>query len=135
MIQMTTYFFFFYGMLEVLRFYRYVEVQTKGLNLNLLPEKEQFVLSADDVNDLKLKMVDLEKGHPYLILDIIKKACTKFRSNKSVGEALSIVTTQTEINLRNTCLLYTSDAADERSSVDLGGRRIIKKKKKIEHRG
>ena len=30
------------------------------------------------------------------------------------------------------CLLYTSDAADERSSVDLGGRRIIKKKKNIE---
>ena len=28
-----------------------------------------------------------------------------------------------------TCLLYTSDAADERSSVDLGGRRIIKNKK------
>ena len=27
------------------------------------------------------------------------------------------------------CLLYTSDAADERSSVDLGGSRIIKKKK------
>ena len=26
------------------------------------------------------------------------------------------------------CLLYTSDAADERSSVDLGGSRIIKKK-------
>ena len=26
------------------------------------------------------------------------------------------------------CLLYTSDAADERSSVDLGGRRIINKK-------
>ena len=29
-----------------------------------------------------------------------------------------------------TCLLYTSDAADERSSVDLGGRRIITKQKK-----
>ena len=27
------------------------------------------------------------------------------------------------------CLLYTSDAADERSSVDLGGRRIIKKER------
>ena len=35
----------------------------------------------------------------------------------------------------NACLLYTSDAADERSSVDLGGRRIIKKKKKIEQGG
>ena len=30
-----------------------------------------------------------------------------------------------------TCLLYTSDAADERSSVDLGGRRLITKKKQI----
>ena len=27
------------------------------------------------------------------------------------------------------CLLYTSDAADELDGVDLGGRRIIKKKK------
>ena len=32
------------------------------------------------------------------------------------------------------CLLYTSDAADERSSVDLGGRRIIKKKKQLRQR-
>ena len=31
------------------------------------------------------------------------------------------------------CLLYTSDAADERSSVDLGGRRIINKKKITEN--
>ena len=30
------------------------------------------------------------------------------------------------------CLLYTSDAADERSSVDLGGRRIIKKKTNVD---
>ena len=36
--------------------------------------------------------------------------------------------TQIFIALQNViCLLYTSDAADERSSVDLGGRRIIKK--------
>mgnify|MGYP003380680729 CR=1 FL=1 len=33
-------------------------------------------------------------------------------------------------DLDKVCLLYTSDAADERSSVDLGGRRIIKKKNK-----
>ena len=37
-----------------------------------------------------------------------------------------------EASLDKGCLLYTSDAADERSSVDLGGRRIIKKKKKTE---
>ena len=33
------------------------------------------------------------------------------------------------IKLVNGCLLYTSDAADDLLCVDLGGRRIIKKKK------
>ena len=37
------------------------------------------------------------------------------------------------LGLLGICLLYTSDAADERSSVDLGGRRIIKKKNNIKH--
>ena len=37
---------------------------------------------------------------------------------------------QKRSNTTTSCLLYTSDAADERSSVDLGGRRIIKKKHK-----
>ena len=41
----------------------------------------------------------------------------------------SFQTTEDGTRLFYPCLLYTSDAADERSSVDLGGRRIIKKKK------
>ena len=40
-----------------------------------------------------------------------------------------------ELAAIRTCLLYTSDAADERSSVDLGGRRIIKKKKRHRRSG
>src|SRR5659263_776370 len=36
----------------------------------------------------------------------------------------------TSISMPWTCLLYTSDAADDLLCVDLGGRRIIKKKKK-----
>eukprot|EP00825_Cyclidium_porcatum_P006943 TRINITY_DN1347_c0_g1_i2.p1 TRINITY_DN1347_c0_g1~~TRINITY_DN1347_c0_g1_i2.p1 ORF type:complete len:301 (-),score=57.35 TRINITY_DN1347_c0_g1_i2:76-978(-) len=35
-----------------------------------------------------------------------------------------------KIDFIYTCLLYTSDAADDMQCVDLGGRRIIKKKKK-----
>ncbi|GAB5803872.1 hypothetical protein JMUB7513_28020 [Staphylococcus aureus] len=31
------------------------------------------------------------------------------------------------LTMYSVCLLYTSDAADEEDSVDLGGRRIIKK--------
>src|SRR5665648_382772 len=40
---------------------------------------------------------------------------------------VQIIDRRRELHL--TCLLYTSDAADEEDSVDLGGRRIIKKKK------
>ena len=40
-------------------------------------------------------------------------------------------TSASRVREKYTCLLYTSDAADERSSVDLGGRRIIKKKKRL----
>src|SRR5665648_1289728 len=43
----------------------------------------------------------------------------------SVHAGLGIYDTMQYIS----CLLYTSDAADEEDSVDLGGRRIIKKKK------
>ena len=40
------------------------------------------------------------------------------------------VATETSASGIKTCLLYTSDAADEEDSVDLGGRRHTKKKKK-----
>ncbi|MCY7416869.1 hypothetical protein LKL48_16395, partial [Listeria monocytogenes] len=33
------------------------------------------------------------------------------------------------------CLLYTSDAADDLTRLDLGGRRIIQKKKKKKYKG
>ena len=51
-----------------------------------------------------------------------------------VGALMSIITeyyTAMGKGPVKSCLLYTSDAADERSSVDLGGRRIIKKKKSL----
>src|SRR5664279_3709006 len=43
------------------------------------------------------------------------------------GHALAGATARQPRARRITCLLYTSDAADEEDSVDLGGRRIIKK--------
>ena len=52
-------------------------------------------------------------------------------ANVNDFQKIKTFTIQNEIDLVliGPCLLYTSDAADERSSVDLGGRRIIKKKK------
>ena len=51
--------------------------------------------------------------------------------SKYIEFKIAVETHLTEQHTIHTiCLLYTSDAADERSSVDLGGRRIIKKKNK-----
>ena len=46
----------------------------------------------------------------------------------SENQRVNVVRTLVGVHSLKSCLLYTSDAADERSSVDLGGRRIIKKK-------
>ena len=61
----------------------------------------------------------------------IKSIYNRAHTSNQLGEAYAIMGKPHEaIKFFITCLLYTSDAADERSSVDLGGRRIIKKKKK-----
>src|SRR5678815_3814205 len=49
-------------------------------------------------------------------------ACTRLRALLRRGDD-----GRQSRRLSRNCLLYTSDAAAERSSVDLGGRRIIKK--------
>ena len=48
--------------------------------------------------------------------------------NEEYRQAMAATIDRLEQEKDLACLLYTSDAADERSSVDLGGRRIIKKK-------
>eukprot|EP00831_Metopus_contortus_P014302 TRINITY_DN15916_c0_g1_i3.p2 TRINITY_DN15916_c0_g1~~TRINITY_DN15916_c0_g1_i3.p2 ORF type:complete len:129 (-),score=35.74 TRINITY_DN15916_c0_g1_i3:69-455(-) len=47
----------------------------------------------------------------------------------ATGETTSIQDVVMKIEQADVCLLYTSDAADDTPCVDLGGRRIIKKKK------
>ena len=58
-------------------------------------------------------------------------ACNKNDTTEAEVETY-VEETVYRIQETGNCLLYTSDAADERSSVDLGGRRIIKKKNNTE---
>src|SRR5678809_728655 len=57
----------------------------------------------------------------------------KWNGTIQTGRALDIVGAHCYGHNKDSigCLLYTSDAADERSSVDLGGRRILKKKTRV----
>ena len=61
--------------------------------------------------------------------DNLKNSIAYLKVHPDFGQEIGAGSTWTKEEVINACLLYTSDAADERSSVDLGGRRIIKKKK------
>eukprot|EP00658_Telonema_sp_P-2_P030843 TRINITY_DN23219_c0_g1_i3.p1 TRINITY_DN23219_c0_g1~~TRINITY_DN23219_c0_g1_i3.p1 ORF type:complete len:235 (-),score=30.03 TRINITY_DN23219_c0_g1_i3:2-706(-) len=56
------------------------------------------------------------QNHQLLLVDFLHQGRGLGTTRRAIGE-------------ESLCLLYTSDAADEEDSVDLGGRRIIKKKK------
>ena len=59
-------------------------------------------------------------------IDIAVSGVDNFDKLAAMAEELP---TLYSVDLLNICLLYTSDAADEEDSVDLGGCGIIKKKK------
>lgn len=100
LIQLFTFLLFFFGLFETLRMLANVKREQRSLAMQLLPEKENFVLGADDVAKLKLQMIELEKREPFVLIDLIKKACTKFRANKSVSETMEMLATQCKLNLQ-----------------------------------
>ena len=61
---------------------------------------------------------------------VIRKVNPNGQIFANIGAHHSLENAKRAVDILEACLLYTSDAADERSSVDLGGRRIIKKKKR-----
>ena len=101
MIQAITFFLFYFGLLEVRRMTKDASHQEKAFDLKLLPEKEHYVLNPDEVNQIRLKVTDLGQTDNFHLVDLIKKACTKFRANKSASEALDVVSAQASINVRN----------------------------------
>src|SRR5665648_662269 len=71
-----------------------------------------------------------------ILIENWRREYNQVRPHSSLGyrppapEAIQTVPLSTPLHGLLSCLLYTSDAADEEDSVDLGGSRIIKQKKK-----
>lgn len=99
LIQFFTFISFFWGVFEIRSRMHLLQFEEAGLKMNLLPEKEQWVLSPNDVNDLKLKMIEKEQERKLLITDVIKKASTKFRANRNISDVMGIVSAQIKINM------------------------------------
>ena len=97
LIQGFTYFLFFFGMCEVAWISGRITHENDAFSAHLLPEKENWVLSADDVSQLKLNMQSMERSQKFYMTDLIKKACTKYRLSKSSSEVLDLVDAQVRI--------------------------------------
>lgn len=100
LIQGATYLLFFFGLMEILAVNQKISYENDAFSAQLLPEKENWVLDVDEVNQLKLNMQHLERTHHFLLIDLIKKAATKYRLSKSSAEALAVVEAQVGIYSR-----------------------------------
>eukprot|EP00657_Telonema_sp_P-1_P009506 TRINITY_DN373_c0_g1_i17.p1 TRINITY_DN373_c0_g1~~TRINITY_DN373_c0_g1_i17.p1 ORF type:complete len:179 (-),score=66.95 TRINITY_DN373_c0_g1_i17:95-631(-) len=115
------------------------EVRLIGAN----GENHGVVTTAEAMNiaaDSGLDLVEISPNAEPPVCKVLDYGKFKYEQQKKANAARKNQKTQEvkEIKMRpgidvhdyQTCLLYTSDAADDLLCVDLGGRRIIKKKKK-----
>lgn len=98
-VQLVTFFLCFFGLLEIASKNKSITREHSGIKLGLLPEKEQYVLAPDDVNQIKLAVIEQEQKGKFLVTDMINKACTKYRAEKSVSQVQELVAAQSRMNL------------------------------------
>lgn len=98
LIQGTCYFLFTLGTMELLQLTKEVKGEYLSLDKGFLPEREQYVITPEDVNAIKLQVIEQQKEFPYILLDIVNKACTKFRSSHNIGESMEVVKTLASVN-------------------------------------
>ena len=90
--------------------------------------------STDDAQRPRLGPFGRQMGVQQRVLNLVGQPLHLRRGDEAEGEVVDAVETAAQrlravgVGGQEACLLYTSDAGDERSSVDLGGRRVIKKK-------
>lgn len=97
-IQSLTYLAFVWAWFEVREKLRVIARERRAFKLNLIPTSEKHVFMPQDVNQLKFKLIEFEKKEKYILSDLLKKACTKFRTSGSLSELIDIVSIQIEVS-------------------------------------
>ena len=94
-IQVAIYGVFIYSLFELLDKRKGLRKQYQAFNFGLLPEQDQLVLSPEEVAQIKLNTINLERsGQHSMVGDFIKKACTQYRNEQNVGETLQVFNVQ-----------------------------------------
>lgn len=97
-IQGFTYLAFFWAWFEVREKLTIIQRERKAFRLNMIPTGEKIVFMPSDINALKFKLIEFEKKEKYILSDLLKKACTKFHTSKSLSELIDIVSIQIEVS-------------------------------------
>lgn len=103
-IQWLTFLAFYWGMFEVLWNLKLNKKERKFFEYPLLPKEEFQVLETSEVNQIRIKVAEYLREHKneterkFYLINLINKACIKFRSNLSVSETFEVVTAQCRIN-------------------------------------
>lgn len=97
-IQGLTYLAFFWAWFEVKEKLRVIARERKAFKLNIIPTNDKHVFMPQDINNLKFKLIEFEKKDKYILSDLLKKACTKFRTSGSLSELIDIVSIQIEVS-------------------------------------
>ncbi|MFP5386592.1 MAG: MotA/TolQ/ExbB proton channel family protein [Bacteriovoracia bacterium] len=97
-IQTLTYLAFFWSFFEVKEKLIVIARERKAFKMNLIPTGEKIVFMPSDINTLKFKLIEFEKKDKYILSDLLKKACTKFHTSKSLSELIDIVSIQVSVS-------------------------------------
>lgn len=105
-IQFLEYIAFFWCLLEMVFLNRMLKKEKSYLGTDVLPSEEHATISPNEVNQIRLRVSNYlsqkQLEYPeqeFFLLKMIKRVCTKFRSNYSVAEAMDILNSQVQINV------------------------------------
>ncbi|HXH74326.1 MAG TPA: MotA/TolQ/ExbB proton channel family protein [Bacteriovoracaceae bacterium] len=97
-IQGMTYLAFVWSWFEVKEKLTQIARERKAFKMNLIPTGEKIVFLASDIKNLKFKLIEFDRKEKYILSDLLKKACTKYRVSGSLSEMINIVSIQIEVS-------------------------------------
>lgn len=97
-VQCVTYFAFFWAWFEVREKLRFIARERRAFKMGFIPTSEKHVFMPADINALKFKLIEMDKKEKYILSDLLKRACTKFRTSGSLSELIDIVSIQIEVS-------------------------------------
>jgi chemotaxis protein MotA len=97
-VQSCTYLAFFWAWFEVREKLGVIARERRAFKMNFIPTNDKHVFMPQDINNLKFKLIEFEKKEKYILSDLLKKACTKFRTSGSLSELIDIVSIQIEVS-------------------------------------